>query len=175
MSRLDDLISLLEETEKKYKEAQLRLDLAITATGIGIWDWNIHTNDLSWDDNMLMLFGMTREQFTESYDSFNDCLIPEDALLAKQLLKECIETRKPYDFSYRLRSRPGVTIRGRGKCFYIEDKPYRFIGVCLEGSTIHNLSSPDLLLTCMDRTCPQRKQIETGLVFLQAPVNRFNI
>ena len=134
------MIDALDKLSARIDELQDRLTLALEAGGIGIWDWTIEVQPdgslggpLIWDRQMFMIFQPTWK--TDDYTMFASCLVPEDAGRALKLLTEAIEKRESYDFVYRLQSRPGVTVRGRGKCYYnARGEPYRFVGVCLEAA-----------------------------------------
>ena len=126
------LTRTIETISAQLDALQDRLSLAL-GCGIGIWDWNIQTNELVWDTTMFKIFGVSPYTFTSDLSGFISCLIPADATKAMQLLNHAIATREPYDFTYRLVTRPGVCIRGRGKCYYHNnDTPLRFVGVCIE-------------------------------------------
>ena len=122
----------IETISAELDALQDRLSLAL-ACGVGIWDWNIKTNQLVWDNNMCVLFGVSPYTFSGTLDGFVSCLIPSDASKAISLLEHVVATREPYDYTYRLATRPGVCIHGRGKCYYDTDgTPLRFVGVCIE-------------------------------------------
>ena len=92
-------------------------------------------DELIWDNNMHILFGTNPLTWTNNYKGFADCLVPDDAKIVSQILTYCIKNNVPYVYSFRLTSRPGVHIRGMGKCFYKPDGlPYRFLGVCIDDS-----------------------------------------
>lgn len=71
-------ISERKRWEEKLIEYSERLQLAITSAHLGIWDWNIQNNAMIWDDRMLQLYGMNRDQFTGSVDAWMDNVHPED-------------------------------------------------------------------------------------------------
>ena len=122
----------IETISAELDALQDRLSLAL-ACGIGIWDWNIQTNELIWDTTMYALVGVSPYTFSNDLDGFASCLIPSDATKAIHLLEHAIKTREPYDYTYRLATRPGICIRSRGKCYYDTDGvPLRFVGVCIE-------------------------------------------
>ena len=136
----------IEILSKQLDDMMDKMSLAIDATGIGVWDWNLEAGTLDWDQRMCRLFGVSEDVFNRTAEHFYQCLEPVDAEKSKRLLDRAIATRTVYDFSYRLRSRPGVVIRGRGKCYYRLGKPVRFVGVCVEEKG----------LPCLRQDCPQR-------------------
>jgi PAS domain S-box-containing protein len=48
-------ISKLKQTEELIKVNEMRLSLAVKAGGIGIWDWDIVSDKLTWDDQMFTM------------------------------------------------------------------------------------------------------------------------
>jgi len=41
-----------KQVEKKLEALSQRLQLATETGGIGVWDWDIQTDNLIWDDQM---------------------------------------------------------------------------------------------------------------------------
>lgn len=103
------------------------MSLALELATIGIWDWNIETNDLTWDTNMLKLFNVSK--FGGTYDMFLDLLNINYITEVDTELHKSIENGSIYDVTYELRHVKKF-IRGRGKCIYdpMTNKPIRFIG-----------------------------------------------
>ena len=56
--------------ELQFQQSQERLLVATRSGGIGIWDWNLQTNELIWDDMMLVLYGLQREGFSGAIDAW---------------------------------------------------------------------------------------------------------
>lgn len=54
--------------EDIYRESALRLTFATKTAGIGIWDYNIIENQLLWDDQMYVLYGITKNTFSGVYE-----------------------------------------------------------------------------------------------------------
>jgi len=56
--KMESVLSLVEDiTERKKAESEVRvskekLSLALENGSIGIWEWNIDTNAIEWDDRM---------------------------------------------------------------------------------------------------------------------------
>lgn len=120
----------LEELSQLLDREQDRVTLALDACGAGIWDWDIANDRLHWGVGMHKLFGITH--FGGRYADFERCLLPSDVLIVRAAVQRAIETHAVYDCKFRLTSRPGVLLRGRGKCYYKDGVPVRFIGVNVE-------------------------------------------
>lgn len=62
-------------TERKQAEEQLRLSeerlrMALTASDLGIWDWDVPSNRLYWSEGVEMLFGLAPGSFPGTYAAY---------------------------------------------------------------------------------------------------------
>lgn len=78
------------------------LDLAVTAAGIGTFDWDLVTGRLSWDERLGEMFGYDATSFDETLEGFNARLHPEDLTHVGQLLQQAIDTCGDYAAEYRI-------------------------------------------------------------------------
>ncbi|MEL6526290.1 MAG: PAS domain S-box protein, partial [Chloroflexota bacterium] len=70
-------------TERKKALDELRnvherLQLATRAANIGVWEVDIATRELIWDDGMFKLFGADRDSFTSQIDEWSKRVHPDD-------------------------------------------------------------------------------------------------
>jgi PAS domain S-box-containing protein len=100
----------LQEGYKKAAVSQTRMELATRAGGVGIWDWDLALNILTWDDQMLALYGVTREQFGGAYAAWKAGVHPEDAVQADKEIQMALHGTKEFDTEFRVRW-PNGTIR----------------------------------------------------------------
>ncbi|MEX5717361.1 hypothetical protein [Geodermatophilus maliterrae] len=49
------------------------LDLAISVAGIGTFDWDLTTGVLSWDEQLLEMFGLAAEEFDGTIEAVMQC------------------------------------------------------------------------------------------------------
>ncbi|SFE93136.1 SpoIIE family protein phosphatase [Blastococcus tunisiensis] len=96
------------------------LELAVTAAGIGTFDWDLVTGRLSWDERLLEMFGYDAHSFDETLEGFNARLHPEDLPRVGQLLQEAIDSCGDYAAEYRIQlAEEGlrwIQARGRVLC-----------------------------------------------------------
>ena len=72
---------LEEEVKKRTGELSIaneRFSLAAQAAKIGVWDWDIENDRLIWDDGMLKLYGIRRDQFIGAYKTWLQAIHPDD-------------------------------------------------------------------------------------------------
>jgi PAS domain S-box-containing protein len=68
-----------------------RLALATQSAQIGIWDWNLLTGSLEWDDRMYFLFGVEREDYPDPQKVWRERIHPEDLDRTREQIRD---TRK---------------------------------------------------------------------------------
>lgn len=118
---------------RKLEQAEDRLALAVSAAGIGVWDWDVQTGQLVWDKNMCLLFGVDPAVWNGTLEAFMDLIHPDHQSMVQHALETAVEKGTKYDVLYRIISRPSILIRSTGKCLYdSKGNPTRFIGVCVE-------------------------------------------
>ena len=101
----------------EFASERVRWGLAIEAAGIGTFDWDLRTGELSWDDRLIEMFGYTVEEFDHTIDAFNDRLHPDDRTRVGEALQHSIDTCGEYDAEYRVVLPDGDTrwVHARGR------------------------------------------------------------
>jgi PAS domain S-box-containing protein len=119
------------ETDKELLEAKQRLDLALSESGAGVWEWNIETDALYWSDELLELLGLSRGEFDGSIAAFETRLHPDDAERVEEQIQHAIETGKPYRSEQRIKTENGdyrwLDVRGQ-----LTDDGITMIGVAFD-------------------------------------------
>lgn len=72
------MITSQKNAEQAFTENQERLKLATSAGVIGIWDWNLNTDQLYWNNIMFMLFGINTPDFKPDLQKWIKTIHPED-------------------------------------------------------------------------------------------------
>ncbi len=116
---------------RKVKESEERLKLATVSGHVGIWDFNFQNNELIWDDIMLSLYGINREDFSGAYDAWATRLHPDDLAAAEAAIQEAIELKKDFYSDFRIVWPNGEIhhLKGLAKVFEDNDgKQVRMVG-----------------------------------------------
>lgn len=92
----------LIESASKLKMSENRLQLAARAAGLGIWEWNIETNELIWNDKMYELYGVESLESQKGYEDWQKRLHPEDHDRAVADIDAVIRGDKDYDSEFRI-------------------------------------------------------------------------
>ncbi|MDR3683638.1 MAG: heavy metal translocating P-type ATPase, partial [Geothrix sp.] len=96
--------------EESLRISEQRLLLAIHAGHIGIWDWDIANNDLTWDESMYSLYGIRREDFSGAYDAWRQTLHPEDRAFAEGEIQAALRGEREFRPEFRV-LRPDGAVR----------------------------------------------------------------
>lgn len=107
--------------ESQASQAELarlsrRLNLALESSRIGIWELNLETSELVWDDRMKELYGVALEGETHYAQDWEKTLHPADRQRALEEFEHSIEAGTTYRSQYRIRTPDGQsrTIRAIG-------------------------------------------------------------
>lgn len=93
----------LSKREERTKEAiARRLALALQASKVGVWEWNLASNELIWDDHMYLLYGIKSEDFNGAYSAWENGLHPEDKEQSTELIKLAIRGEAKFDIVFRI-------------------------------------------------------------------------
>ncbi len=65
------------EAQHRVRESLQRLELALDAASVGMWDWDLETGRMNWTRQTHLITGVTEEQFTGRARQFFELLLPE--------------------------------------------------------------------------------------------------
>jgi PAS domain S-box-containing protein len=102
--------------EHAARRTAARLSAAATATGIGLWDWDIAANDVQCDAQTRRLLGAPAHDGGHTYEQFRDLVLPEDRVGVEEALGAALHGEAPFETEFRVRWPSGAvrTIAGRG-------------------------------------------------------------
>ncbi len=89
-------------TEEALRLATDRLALAARAGGVGVWDWVLTTDTLTWDDQMFALYGITRQHFVGAYQTWRAGVHPDDRVRGDAEIRMALEGEKDFDTEFRV-------------------------------------------------------------------------
>ncbi len=118
-----------------YEADRVRWQLAVTAGGVGSFDWDLVADRNEWDDQLHELLGVPRDGFSGSIDEFTAVLHPDDVARVQQAIERAIVTCSHYEAEYRVVLADGGTrwIQARGTALAGEDgTAVRLIGAAYD-------------------------------------------
>ena len=126
------------QKDDKIKRLTERISTATRASQVGIWDWEVSNNNLTWDDQMYALYGVKKEEFTGAYDAWVNGLHPDDREFCQDETRLALIGEKDYNTEFRV-VWPDGTVRyigAKGDVFRNDQgDPVRMIGVNFDITT----------------------------------------
>ena len=92
----------LHASKESLMQAKERLTLAVRAGRVGIWEYDIVNKKMVWDDQMLHLYGITRDQFSGLYEDWLSRFYPEDRQRGDELMQLAIRGDRPFEMDFRI-------------------------------------------------------------------------
>jgi PAS domain S-box/diguanylate cyclase (GGDEF) domain len=89
--------------ERKLQSFAERIALASDAGGVGIWEWNLATDELTWDQRMYGLYAVKADEFSGLYEAWTARLHPDDRDMVETSLKEALDADKEWHCRFRVR------------------------------------------------------------------------
>lgn len=143
-----------------------RLQLALDAANMGIWDWNVEESTIFWSEQVYRLHDCTREEIGslfENYLTLVERIHPDDLGSVETNVRTALSTGEDYDLEYRFQLKDGryrwLQVKGR---IYNDDSgnPIRIAGTAQDITARKNaeLAARDELL--------ERKRAESELTAL---------
>ena len=111
-----------------------RLNLALNAGNIGIWEWNMSTNDVFWSDEILRIYGLDQAFRTLTFEDYLTYVHPEDIDRLKRDIDTCLQTNGQYKTEHRVIPPDGIMrwLSGTGKVFLKNGVPTKMIGTIID-------------------------------------------
>lgn len=102
---LTEVITDRRETEQALRESQQRLELAVAASGLGVWEWNLNTNKLIWSEEIwqIVTAASPGERASElSLESFTRFVHPDDLARLMAAAWEAVDLKKTSSLEFRI-------------------------------------------------------------------------
>jgi len=123
-----------KEAERKLKKSEERLELALEGTNTGLWDWNVQTGEVVFNERWARIVGYTLGEFQPiSIETWRNLTHPEDLNRSNELLEKHFNGETDlYECEARMKHKNGdwvwVLDRGRVVEWGEEGEPIRMVG-----------------------------------------------
>jgi PAS domain S-box-containing protein len=126
-------ITPLERAEQALRASEERLALALDAAEYGVWDWNVATGEVAYDDRWLRILGFARGDVPADIDTWRSRVHPDDlASVDAAMAAHWRGETEAFAAEHRLRRKDGtflwVLTRGRIVARGPEGRPLRIAG-----------------------------------------------
>jgi PAS domain S-box-containing protein len=130
-------ISGSKAREREIRELNERLDLAVEGADIGIWDWDVATGEVVFNDQWAEMLGHSLDEIEPHVDAWERRVHPEDLREIEPELEAHLAGETPlYDTEHRVRSADGdwVWVRDVGRVVERDESgdPVRAVGIHID-------------------------------------------
>ena len=112
-------ITQYRESQQQLQGLTERLQLALHFSGFGVWEVDVQSGHMTWDSRMFEIYGLARDQFDGTRDSWRRWVHPDDLRLSEQKFSELISREAA---SYHIEFR--ITRASDGSQRYLEAQGY---------------------------------------------------
>ncbi|MFT7389020.1 MAG: PAS domain S-box-containing protein [Candidatus Endobugula sp.] len=123
-------ITDIKQAQKELLKSEQRYEVAVKGSSVGLWDFDVATDELYWSDRFKEMVGVN-EEFTGHISEFADRLHPEDKAETLRVFNAHLEQKSPYVVDYRFRKVDGdyIWIHSEGQALWDEQgMPVRVAG-----------------------------------------------
>ncbi len=144
--RVQDRTSELKMAQEKLLETTKRFELATASGQLGIWDWDVKSDIMVWNDRMFELYGISKESFPKSVQGWQTSLHPDDSAQAMMDCRAALSGDKEFDTEFRVLHPSGTVKVLKANAIVIRD---------IEGKAVRMLG--------LNRDITEQKNLETEL------------
>ncbi|BAY09561.1 PAS domain S-box protein [Calothrix sp. NIES-2098] len=144
--------------EAAHRKSEERLQLALEASDLGLWDWDFKSGRIYRDWRWKKMLGYAEDEIEETIQAFEQLVHPEDLPLVKSLLEDHFQGITPvYEVEFRMRCASGTWkwIQSRGQIFE------------------RNEQGVPLRMTGTHKDITERKTLEREIALREARLNAF--
>ncbi len=95
-------ISERKRADNKIKLLTKRLVLATQSANLGVWDWDVKTDEVKWDEGMYKLYDITATEFSSIYDGWISRLHKDDRQRVGNEVQLAIDKKQEFKSEFRI-------------------------------------------------------------------------
>lgn len=121
---------------ERLRERLRRLEAAVEATGLGLWEWDVRTGELTWNDRNRELMGV-RHDGPLTIQDYPGLVHPDDLPLVRQAYQEAADQPEGGSLLFEYRTAPGPDgksrwLQQRGRVLKDAEGVLRVVGATLD-------------------------------------------
>ncbi len=112
--------------------------LALKAAHIGVWEYDVPNNQLTWSDEMFELYGIKDKSFVNVYETWHKAVHPSDIESAESELNAALAGEKKFDTDFRVIRPDGTKINVHAIAdvhFSHSGEPLKMLGVNVDSTS----------------------------------------
>lgn len=120
---------ILEQAQRQMAEERARagealrdrdaaLQIALQASGMGLWTWDVQRGSLQWSDEMFRMIGYAPGQIEPNTDAWFNAIHPDDVSDIRADMERVLASAETFHKQYRVVLPDGVIrwVEGQGRC-----------------------------------------------------------
>jgi len=116
-------------------DSESRLRLAVDSGGVGLWEWQIATGQLTWNNQLKIIFGLPLDVAEPTLETFLAAIHPEDLAETERVFRGALENHTEYNHEFRI-LRPDGAVRwivtiARG-IYDATNQPVQMLGAAMD-------------------------------------------
>ncbi len=137
---------ILEQTQRQMAEERIRaaeklrerdaaLQIALKASGMGLWTWDLQHNTVHWTDEVYRIMGYEPGAFEPDNELWLRCIHHEDAQRVRDGIDQVVKDGKDFFRQYRIVNKNGAIrwVESQGRCQRDSDgRPSWMMGVLID-------------------------------------------
>ncbi|MDB9527961.1 PAS domain-containing protein [Oscillatoria sp. CS-180] len=88
--------------EEAYRENERQLRMALNVSGMGVWTWDIATDQMIWKTEPGTLFSTTGVSFCDTFEAYLQNVHVDDRAVVKMAISQALKVGQDYQIEYRL-------------------------------------------------------------------------
>ena len=130
--------------EENLERSERRLLLATKGAGIGIWDYDVKSDFLEWNDQMFEIYGLNPKSFNNRFEDWKSTVVKEDIDATIKKFKAALRGECEFNVEFNIlrpdggrRCVKGIAVVNWDK----EGRPVRIVGVNYDTTELHKANS----------------------------------
>jgi len=122
----------LQQSEENLRRLNDRFTIAAESAGIGVFEFDLLSQQLIWDDAMYAMYDVSPGEFATDFDAWLARMHPDDLARVQALGLDAAQGLKSYDTEFRVVTRTGSTRHLRAFARIItnaQGEPVRMVGI----------------------------------------------
>ena len=100
-------ITKRKNAETELEKSRIKLDMALENANIGLWEWNVMTNEVIWDERSERMLGLEAGSLGRTYNEFEKLVHEEDLDHIRKALKNTLQNNAPFEIIFRTKPADG--------------------------------------------------------------------
>lgn len=127
------------------------LNRAMTEGKIGLWEWNVGTNEVKWSAAVYAIHGVDPKSFEVTFENFRRLIHPEDVERVQSAILQTLDHDAPYELEFRILRPDGkeAWVFTNGTVVRQDGKALRIMGATIDITARHRADDASLWLAAV--------------------------